>query len=69
MKMYAVGYLSLFDGALKIEFIEAECERDAAIEYLGITESDIRLSLPTMEEVSEYVYDSDCFIEVKEVPN
>ena len=69
MKKFVVAYANVFGDYLKIDFIEAECERDAAIEYLGLTEHPMRLSLPTMEEIYSYASDQDSFIEVKEVPN
>ena len=63
---YVVAYLSLFEGNIQIEFIEAETDVEAALDFLKITDHPTRVSLPSMEEIDGYV---DGFISVRLLPN
>lgn len=66
---YVVAYLSLFDGNMQIEFVEAETDVEAALDFLKITDHPIRVSLPSVEEIDGYVSNQDAFISVRLLPN
>lgn len=66
---YVVAYLSLFEGSIQIEFIEAETHVEAALDFLKITDHTTRVSLPYMEDIDGYVSNQDGFISVRLLPN
>lgn len=66
---YVVAYLSLFEGNMQIEFVEAETDVEAALDFLKITDHPTRVSLPSLEEIDSYVFDQDAYISVRMLPN
>jgi hypothetical protein len=63
MKKYVVGYLSLHDGELKQELVEAYSKFEAAMSYLGWTREDIG-EAETYEELQETLFNQDSYINV-----
>jgi hypothetical protein len=66
--MYIVAYLSLFDGKLKQQAVEAESAYDAAIKLLeiGYLElSEFRKSYPTLHTIiNDYCPNTDSYLSV-----
>jgi len=71
MKKFVVAYLSLHDGELVQEIVEANSALEAGLSYLNWWdehEEDVRAVIPkTLEDLYNEVYNGDCFINVLEL--
>lgn len=65
MNKYVVAFISLHDGELKQEVVEAKTALEAGISYLNWWESDGGFSPPTtLDELYSAAYDGDCHIHI-----
>ena len=68
MNKYVIGFLSLFDGELKLEQVEANSKYEAMASYLGFTSEDCA-SFNSEYAIHEYCSNSDSFISIMELTN
>lgn len=65
MNKYVVAFISLHDGELKQEIVEANTSLEAGISYLNWWESNDDFSPPsTLDELYAAAYDGDCHIHI-----
>lgn len=67
MNKYVVAFLSMHDGELLQEIVEAESKYAACKSYLDINDAD--LDLPNMECIYNYAANTDCWISVIQINN
>lgn len=63
MNKYVVGFLSLFDGELKQEIVEANSELEAGVSYLNWWDGE-EPEPADLEDLYNAVYDNDCYIHI-----
>lgn len=68
MNKYVVAHLSLFDGDLKQEVVEAESTLEAALSYLGFEEDECS-EYDSLDDLVEAQFNQDCFLGVLELSN
>lgn len=61
MNKYVVAFLSLHDGEIKQEIVEANSPLEAGLSYLNWLESD---PPTTLDDLYQEVYNWDCYIHI-----
>lgn len=66
MNKYVVAFMSMLDGELKQEVVEANSALEAGLSYLGWWEDNDDIYEPpnSLNRLYEVAYDSDCYIHI-----
>lgn len=64
MNKYVIAFLSLHDGELKQEIVEAKTALEAGISYLNWWENEEFSPPTTLDELYMAAYDGDCHIHI-----
>lgn len=67
MNKYVIGFLSLHDGELKLEQVEANSMYEAMKSYLDVEDDDLYSA--DIKGIYEYCSNTDCFIDVLQLNN
>lgn len=67
MNKYVVAYLSLYDGEIKQEIVQAHTKFDAMASYLGWGEYELYDCNGSLDRLYEIVSDQDAYITVLEL--